>query len=162
MNKKLKLILLIFGCVLFISLVIISTKVQYDNEKAKKEAEEIALKEAISNMNQINVDEFVELFSSKDTKIILVASLTCPHCTALKPKLNKIVGKLNIEVNYLEISTLTKDEEKKFKEANDFMKENTYIPLVIAVKDNVVIDSFTGNISEEEIEKFLKKNLNIE
>lgn len=162
MNKKLKFVLLVLGCILFISLVLMTTKIQYDNEQAKKKAEEEALAAAITNMNQINVDEFVELFNSEDVKVILVASLTCPHCTALKPKLNKIAGELDAEVNYLEISTLNDEEKEKFYGANEFMKENGSIPLVIAVKNNEVIDSFKGNIDETQIESFLRKNLNIE
>lgn len=162
MNKKTKIILLTLGCVIFIGLVVLISRSQYEETKAAKEAEEKKLAESISNLTQIDVDKFVELLGSEDTKIILVASLTCPHCTAIKPKINEIAGNLKAEVNYLEISTLTDEEQSKFYGSNDFLKEGTSIPLVMAVRNNEVVDSFVGNIEKSEIESFIKKNLNIE
>lgn len=162
MSKKIKMILLVLGCVTFIALVVLISKGQYEQTKAAKEAEEKKLAESISNLTQINVDKFVKLLGSEDTKIILVASLTCPHCTAIKPKINEIAGNLNVEVNYLEISTLTDEEKSKFYGSNEFLKEGTSIPLVMAVRNNEVVDSFVGNIEQSQIESFIKKNLSME
>lgn len=161
MSKKMKMILLIVGCVAFIATVILISKNQYEQTKAQKEAEEKKLTESISNLTQIDVDQFVEKLGSKDTKIILVASLTCPHCTQIKPKINELAKKLDAEISYLELSTLTEEEQSKFYSSNEFLAEGTSIPLVIAVKDNKVVDSFVGNIEQSEIESFIKKNLNI-
>lgn len=162
MNKKAKMILLVLGCIIFIGFVILISKNQYEQTRATKEAEEKELAKSISNLTQISVDEFVELLKSEDTKIILVASLECPHCTAIKPKINEIAGNLKTEVNYLEISTLTEEEQSKFYGSNEFLYEGTSIPLVMAVRNNEVVDSFVGNIEQSEIESFIKKNLNIE
>ncbi len=161
MSKKMKMILLIVSMVIFITLVVLVSKSQYEETKLQKEAEEKALAESISNLDQISVDEFVEKLGSKDTKIILVASLTCPHCTAVKPKINELAKKLDVEISYLELSTLTEEEQNKFYSSNEFLAEGTSIPLVIAAKDNKVVDSFVGNIEQSEIESFIKKNLNI-
>lgn len=161
MSKKMKIILIVVACVAFVSLVILGSKNQYEQTKAQKEAEEKKLAESISNLTQINVDQFVEKLGSKDTKIILVASLTCPHCTAVKPKINELAKKLDVEISYLELSTLTEEEQSKFYSSNEFLAEGTSIPLVIAAKDNKVVDSFVGNIEQSQIESFIKKNLNI-
>ena len=162
MNKKTKMILLALGCVIFIGLVILISKSQYEETNAAKEAEEKKLAESISNLTQIDIDKFVELLGSEETKIILAASLECPHCTAIKPKINEIAGDLKVEVNYLELSTLTEEEQNKFYGSNEFLYEGTSIPLVMAVRNNEVVDSFVGNIEQSEIESFIKKNLNIE
>lgn len=162
MNKKTKMILLALGCVIFIGLVVLISKSQYEETKAAKEAEEKELAESISNLTQIDVNKFVELLGSEETKIILAASLECPHCTAIKPKINEIAGDLKVEVNYLELSTLTEEEQNKFYGSNEFLYEGTSIPLVMAVRNNEVVDSFVGNIEQSEIESFIKKNLNIE
>ena len=161
MSKKMKMILLIVSMVVFITLVVLVSKSQYEETKLQKEAEEKALADSVSNLTKISVDEFVEKLGSKDTKIILVASLTCPHCTQIKPKINELAEKLNVEISYLELSTLTEEEQSKFYSSNEFLAEGTSIPLVIAVKDNKVVDSFVGNIEQSEIESFIKKNLNI-
>lgn len=162
MSKKMKMILLVLGCVVFIALVIFLSKTQYESAKKEKEAQEKALAESVSNLTEINTDRFVELLASEDTKIILVASLECPHCTAIKPKINELAAKLNVEISYLELTKMTEEDQSKFYNSNEFLSQGTSIPLVLAVRNNQVIDSFVGNIEQSEIEKFIKTNLNIE
>lgn len=158
-NKK---ILIIVGIVLVAIVSLIIAKSSNDAQvKAEKEEEE-EIKESISNLTVIDLDKLEELFKSEDTKIVFIGSLTCPHCTAIKPKINSLTKELNIDVYYLEISELTSEEEERLYTMNDFLAQGTSIPLVMAIKNNEVVDSFVGNIEEEEIESFLKKNLNLE
>lgn len=161
MNKKMKLLLLILIPILFIIIVVLNAKNQYDISQEKKKAEDATLAESIKNLTQINVDQFTQLLESENTKIVLVASLECPHCTALKPKINELAGSLNVEVNYLELTTMTEEEQNKFYNSNEFFKTNTSIPLVIAIRNNEVIDSFVGNVEKEQVEAFLRRNLDI-
>ena len=88
--------------------------------------------------------------------------LTCPHCTAIKPVINSVVKDLNVTAYYLELSTMTDEENKEYYSINEFLKNNNSIPLVMAVKNNEVIDSFVGEKDSKDVEEFLKKNLNIE
>ena len=64
-------------------------KKAYDESQKEIEEENRKAEESISNLTVINVSKMKELFSSNDTKIIFVGSLTCPHCTAIKP-VNKV------------------------------------------------------------------------
>ena len=54
------------------------------------------------------------------------------------------------------------EENNEYYSINEFLKNNNSIPLVMAVKNNEVIDSFVGEKDSKDVEKFLKKNLNIE
>ena len=137
-------------------------KKAYDESQKEIEEENKKAEESISNLTVINVSKMKELFSSNDTKIIFVGSLTCPHCTAIKPVINSVVKDLNVTVYYLELSTMTDEENKEYYSINEFLKNNNSIPLVMAVKNNEVIDSFVGEKDSKDVEKFLKKNLNIE
>lgn len=137
-------------------------KKAYDESQKEKEEENKKAEESISNLTVINVSKMKELFSSNDTKIIFVGSLTCPHCTAIKPVINSVVKDLNVTVYYLELSTMTDEENNEYYSINEFLKNNNSIPLVMAVKNNEVIDSFVGEKDSKDIEEFLKKNLNIE
>ncbi|MBP3635520.1 MAG: thioredoxin family protein [Bacilli bacterium] len=161
MSKKLKIPLLVLACVLFVVVVVLNMKKQYDLKQEEEMAAQKAIAESISNLTQINVDGFIQLLSSEDTKIVLAASLECPHCTALKPKINELAKSLNVEINYLELSTMTQEEQNKFYGSNEFLKTNTSIPLVMAIRNNEVIDSFVGNVEKEQVEAFLRKNLDI-
>ena len=162
MTKGVKILVVIMITVAIALTSFFVMKKAYDESQKEIEEENKKAEESISNLTVINVSKMKELFSSNDTKIIFVGSLTCPHCTAIKPVINSVVKDLNVTVYYLELSTMTDEENTEYYSINEFLKNNNSIPLVMAVKNNEVIDSFVGEKDSKDVEKFLKKNLNIE
>lgn len=162
MTKGVKILVVIMITVAIALTSFFVMKKTYDESQKEIEEENKKAEESISNLTVINVSKMKELFSSNDTKIIFVGSLTCPHCTAIKPVINSVVKDLNVTVYYLELSTMTDEENNEYYSINEFLKNNNSIPLVMAVKNNEVIDSFVGEKDSKDIEEFLKKNLNIE
>ena len=162
MTKGVKILVVIIITVAIALTSFFVMKKAYDESQKEIEEENKKAEESISNLTVINVSKMKELFSSNDTKIIFVGSLTCPHCTAIKPVINSVVKDLNVTVYYLELSTMTDEENTEYYSINEFLKNNNSIPLVMAVKNNEVIDSFVGEKDSKDVEKFLKKNLNIE
>lgn len=162
MTKGVKILVVIMITVAIALTSFFVMKKAYDESQKEIEEENKKAEESISNLTVINVSKMKELFSSNDTKIIFVGSLTCPHCTAIKPVINSVVKDLNVTVYYLELSTMTDEENNEYYSINEFLKNNNSIPLVMAVKNNEVIDSFAGEKDSKDVEEFLKKNLNIE
>ena len=162
MTKGVKILVVIIITVAIALTSFFVMKKAYDESQKELEEENKKAAESISNLTVIDVSKMKELFSSNDTKIIFVGSLTCPHCTAIKPVINSVVKDLNVTVYYLELSTMTDEENKEYYSINEFLKNNNSIPLVMAVKNNEVIDSFVGEKDSKDVEEFLKKNLNIE
>lgn len=162
MTKGVKILVIIIITVAIALTSFFVMKKTYDESQKEIEEENKKAEESISNLTVINVSKMKELFSSNDTKIIFVGSLTCPHCTAIKPVINSVVKDLNVTVYYLELSTMTDEENNEYYSINEFLKNNNSIPLVMAVKNNEVIDSFVGEKDSKDVEEFLKKNLNIE
>ena len=162
MTKGVKILVVIIITVAIALTSFFVMKKAYDESQKEIEEENKKAEESISNLTVINVSKMKELFSSNDTKIIFVGSLTCPHCTAIKPVINSVVKDLNVTAYYLELSTMTDEENKEYYSINEFLKNNNSIPLVMAVKNNDVIDSFVGEKDSKDVEEFLKKNLNIE
>ena len=162
MTKGVKILVVIMITVAIALTSFFVMKKAYDESQKEIKEENKKAEESISNLTVINVSKMKELFSSNDTKIIFVGSLTCPHCTAIKPVINSVVKDLNVTAYYLELSTMTDEENKEYYSINEFLKNNNSIPLVMAVKNNEVIDSFVGEKDSKDVEEFLKKNLNIE
>lgn len=162
MTKSVKILVIIIITVAIALTSFFVMKKAYDESQKELEEENRKAAESISNLTVIDVSKMKELFSSNDTKIIFVGSLTCPHCTAIKPVINSVVKDLNVTVYYLELSTMTDEENNEYYSINEFLKNNNSIPLVMAVKNNEVIDSFVGEKNSKDVEEFLKKNLNIE
>lgn len=160
--SKAKKILIVIGLILIVVVSVLVAKSSYDSQIEKEKKEQKEIEDSISNLTVIDLDKLEELFKSEDTKIVFIGSLTCPHCTAIKPKINNLVKELDIDVYYLELSDLTEEDEERLYSMNDFLAQGTAIPLVMAIKNDEVIDSFVGNIETEEIESFLNKNLNLE
>ena len=155
MTKGVKILVVIIITVAIALTSFFVMKKAYDESQKEIEEENKKAEESISNLTVINVSKMKELFSSNDTKIIFVGSLTCPHCTAIKPVINSVVKDLNVTVYYLELSTMTDEENKEYYSINEFLKNNNSIPLVMAVKNNEVIDSFVGEKDSKDVEKFL-------
>lgn len=162
MTKSVKILVIIIITVAIALTSFFVMKKAYDESQKEIEEENKKAEESISNLTVINVSKMKELFSSNDTKIIFVGSLTCPHCTAIKLVINSVVKDLNVTVYYLELSTMTDEENNEYYSINEFLKNNNSIPLVMAVKNNEVIDSFVGEKDSKDVEEFLKKNLNVE
>lgn len=162
MTKGVKILVVIIITVAIALTSFFVMKKAYDESQKELEEENKKAAESISNLTVIDVSKMKELFSSNDTKIIFVGSLTCPHCTAIKPVINSVVKDLNVTVYYLELSTMTDEENTEYYSINEFLKNNNSIPLVMAVKNNEIIDSFVGEKDSKDVEEFLKKNLNIE
>lgn len=160
--SKTKKILIIVGLILIVVASILVAKSSYDAQIKAEEEEQKAIAESISNLTVINLDKLEEIFKSEDTKIVFIGSLTCPHCTSIKPKINSLAKELKVDIYYLELSELTSAEQERLYTMNDFLSNGTSIPLVMAVKNDEVVDSFVGDIETSEIESFLKKNLNLE
>lgn len=160
--SKTKKILIIVGLILVVVVSMLVAKSSYDAQiKAEKE-EKQKVAESVSNLTVINLDKLEQIFKSEDTKIVFIGSLTCPHCTSIKPKINSLAKELKAEIYYLELSELTNEEQERLYTMNDFLSNGTSIPLVMAVKKDEVVDSFVGDIETSQIEAFLKKNLNLE
>ena len=150
MTKSVKILVIIIITVAIALTSFFVMKKAYDESQKEIEEENKKAEESISNLTVINVSKMKELFSSNDTKIIFVGSLTCPHCTAIKPVINSVVKDLNVTVYYLELSTMTDEENNEYYSINEFLK------------NNAVIDSFVGEKDSKDVEEFLNKNLNIE
>ena len=157
-----KKILIVVGLTIIVIASVLVAKSSYNSQLEEEKKEAAKVQKSISNLTVISVDKLEELFKSDDTKIVFLGSLTCPHCTAIKPKINSLTKKLGIDVYYLELSNLSEEDQQRLNNVNEFLSQGTSVPLVMAIKNDKVVDSFVGNIEKSEIESFLKKNLNLE
>lgn len=56
----------------------------------------------------ISYDELYSKINSNEKFVLFIGSNDCSHCTKFKGTLNKIVKDYNVEIFYIDISTLTK------------------------------------------------------
>lgn len=110
-----------------------------------------------SYLNKINISDLFEKIENKEDLILLISKTDCSHCISYKPKLEKMANKYKLNVYYIEVDLLSKEEYDKLYSNIRF--DGT--PVTVFLKDGeekTVVNRIEGNASIEKIEKKLKSN----
>lgn len=114
---------------------------------------------AKSYLSEISYDEIIEKLDNKDTFVLLISQTTCSHCIEYKPKLKEVSNEYEIDVYYIDVDLLKKDEYNELNSRLSFKTSGT--PLTIFLKDGeetTVANRIKGNASKDKIVKKLKSN----
>ena len=94
---------------------------------------------------------------SKENTIVYLGSATCSWCNKFKPILEEIISENNLEVVYIDLSTVSNEEYKKI--TNTVGKNNfSGTPTTLIMNGNKVIDALQGYNEKEETVEFFKTN----
>lgn len=119
--------------------------------------------------NNITIDEYLELMSKNqkdDTKqIVYVASPSCSYCNMETPILKKIVGKYELQVNYLNTEKFYDASKEdytedgyKFINSSDIYKNGYGTPNIIIIQNGEIIDGIYQYAEASQIEELFKNN----
>ena len=151
-----------------IALLVINTVaviVVNGNSTTKAETEEKTPTEEnteydVSMFKSINASQFEEAFNSSSIKVIYMGRSTCSYCVKFLPNLQKAQKEYGYKTLYLDITTVSQDDQKKITELDEsFFGENYGVtPTVILVKDGKIVDSHIGYSEYSDYTSFLEKN----
>lgn len=65
------------------------------------------------NLISLNYTTYETKLENKDSFILYLGAKDCSHCQTFRPTLEKIMRKYRLEIFYLDVSTLTKEEYAK-------------------------------------------------
>lgn len=88
----------------------------------------------ITTYEQIDYNTYTEKKSQKEDYILYLGSSSCSHCQNFKPVLESIIEEYQLQIFYVDISTLTEKEYAVLK--NDTKLQGT--PTVVFVEEGVV------------------------
>ena len=144
-NKRIKniiitvAVILVFGLVFFIS--------QKQEEKLNKQSTN-------NYFHEITVDQYNELLS-KGTKIVLLLGRPgCSHCVAFKPVITSVANNKEIDVYYLNTDTI---ETLEAWESIWNLVEQEGTPTVALIENNKLVKSTAGEMTSEELIRFLSE-----
>ena len=109
--------------------------------------------------SKISYDEIIEKLDGKENLVLLISQTTCSHCASYKPKLKKIAKEYKINVHYIDIDLLSKDDYNELNSRLSFASSGT--PLTIFLKngeETTVANRIKGDSSKDKIIKKLKSN----
>ncbi len=114
----------------------------------------------VSMFTSITGDEFIDKVNSSDLQLIYMGRSTCHYCVQFLPVLQKAQSEYGYETLYLDITTVTSEQQEKITNVDsDFFNENyRATPTVLLVKDGKIVDSQVGYSDYDTFTSFLEKN----
>lgn len=106
---------------------------------------------------ELSFEEFQTKLENKDSFVVVMGSSTCSACAMYKITMEEVIKENQVEIFYLGLDTLSKDEYSKIY--SKFVVEMT--PTTIFIKDGSetsTYDRMVGAASSTEVVKNLKKH----
>ena len=109
----------------------------------------------IGDLKAITYEEIIEKQANKQDFILIISQTTCSHCESYKPKIKQIAQKHGITVYYIDIDTLS-NEDEFLKELN--LSGATPITLFFkSGKETSILNRIEGDLSTKKIINQFKK-----
>lgn len=111
-----------------------------------------------SHLKKIDYKKYDEYVYSKENKIIVIAQTGCSYCESAKPVLNALAKENEMEINWLNITELSEEDQTKVIQSFEIFNEDFGTPLIMIVRNGKVIDSVQGYENKDKYVEFFKKN----
>lgn len=111
-----------------------------------------------SNFIKLDYEQIMAKIENKENFVLCISAKDCTHCRSYKPKLRKIANDYKINIFYVDIDALSKEDYDNFKEKFSFNGET---PITIFIKEGeekTIATRIEGDVSSEKIINKLKKN----
>jgi len=118
------------------------------------------------NLNVLDYKSFEEMKASDETYVLTIGSSTCDYCKAARPTLSNIAKAYNIDIYYVSLDYLSKEERNQFFQDLEDLKydDKTFTgegkmrtPSVLVVKNKRVVEHLEGLEDVTAYVKFFKE-----
>lgn len=161
MNKILKLLYVIIALLVLNTIILVAPNIKITADKATEKTNETTEYD-VSMFKQVSGTEAVEAFGSSDVQVLYLGRETCGYCVKFLPTLQKAQKEYGYKTLYLDITTVTSDEQSALLEKDNdegFLQENYgATPMVLLVKDGKMVDTWVGYNDYDSFAQFLEKN----
>ncbi len=114
-----------------------------------------------AELNEIDVDKYIQLKNGKDVSVIYIARPDCSHCIVQTPRMKYIKYKYQVEINYLNTNAFSDDgsDYDKVIASDTYFKDNELgTPLILIVKEGKILDKIEGESPVEDVVTLFSKN----
>lgn len=111
----------------------------------------------MDHFTEIKYNELMEKIENDESFVVVLSQTTCSHCASFKPKMKRVANKHKLDVYYIEVDLLSKEESTELKKHVNF--EGT--PVTVFIKngeETSIATRIDGNKKTDVIEKKLKSN----
>ena len=110
-----------------------------------------------ADLNEIDIDEYLDLKSDKDASIIYIARPTCYYCQQEEPIVKNIVYEYGVTVNYLNTDELDSDGLADLVQSDDYFSDGFGTPILLVVQNDEIVDKLEGLQEKDTIVNFFKE-----
>lgn len=109
-------------------------------------------------LQEITMSEYLELIK-KENAVIFIGSAQCGYCTKYKPITEKVAKTYGVNIYYLDLASLTKEDINTLYVSSKFFTENEWgTPTTLLFNNGTVTDFISGYVEEATLVDFLVKN----
>lgn len=105
----------------------------------------------------ISYKEYKELLENKETFILEIMKTDCPYCEKLKPKLEEVASKYEIEIKVINTAKLSKEDSDSLFDETGISGTPTIIFYTNGAEETVA-SRINGNVTEEKLISKFKAN----
>lgn len=125
--------------------------------KAQEESEAIKEEEQ-KELENINIERYLELKEKDSPSIIYIARPTCHYCEIQGPIIKNIALEKELTIYYLNTDEMSAEESTTFIKSDDTFKDGFGTPCTIVVKDDKVVGKLEGLTDKETMINFFEEN----
>lgn len=110
-----------------------------------------------TKLSKITCKQYNNIIKGKKQKIVLLGKPTCSYSNKMTKVFEKIESKYDINIQYLDLNTLSLDELSEFHKSSELFNINDFgTPTLVVIKNGKIRFHAMGYFSEKEIVKWLK------
>lgn len=135
---------------------VLSTSSSYANTMGIEE--EAIKEEEQADLTMIEIGDYLNLKAGSELSIIYIARPTCGYCQLEEPIVKNLVYLYGIQVNYLNTDELDQEGFDQLIGSDEYFSSGFGTPLILLVKDNVIVNKASGYHSKAELIDFFTTN----
>lgn len=117
--------------------------------------DEVISENEMADLHSISMNDLKSMLENNEKKVVMLGTETCHWCVNQKPILQHVVYKYGVEINYLDLNTITEDEYNELSTLHDDL-QNFGTPTFIIVDHGEITTVSEGAMPTDTIVQFLK------
>ena len=110
------------------------------------------------DFNDIDIDEYLDLYDGSKNSIVLFSRPTCGYCQIAEPILHHIAYQYNLTINHVNTDEMSSDDEANLVESDDYFSGGFGTPLLLVVSNGEIVDMVSGLVDTESYVSFFTDN----
>ncbi len=110
------------------------------------------------DFENIDIDKYLEFYDGSEEKLVFIGRPTCSYCQIAEPIVKKINKDYNLNIYYLNTDDFVDDDEAKFINSDEFLKNGYGTPMLFVVSNGKIVDKVDGLTDTNHYLEFLKTN----